>query len=291
MHKLKRILNAFKESKLKRTNENESGDAINEDAFQFDGFTENVVQTKYVDFLSDEELRELNGLLRWNCFTVDSKGRRFGRRAWPGKREKPQPVPDQRIVRLNELFQLRGKDVLEFGCFEGVHTVGLSMFAGRVVAVDSRIENVVKTIVRSALFGYSPTVFKCDLEKPGDFARLPQADVLHHVGVLYHLVDPVSHLLDLGRYVRQGIMLDTHFARPEKVDRAYVIRGRSVQYRHSDEGGKSEVFSGMGSHAKWLTLDTILSLLSETGFTAIDHVEEHEERNGPRLLLFARRPV
>jgi hypothetical protein len=86
-------------------------------------------------------------------------------------------------------------------------------------------------------------------------------------------------------------MLDTHFARPEKTDRTYVTQGRTFKYRHSDEGGKSEVFSGMGSHAKWLTLDTILSLLSEAGFSVIDHVEEHDERNGPRVLLFARRPA
>ena len=289
MPNLKQILEAFKGSQRQLTNKNAQG--TQHEDFQFKGFTENLVQTKYVDLLSDEELHELNDLLRWNCFTVDSKGRRFGRRAWQGKREKPQPVPDPRIIKLDELFHLRDKRVLEFGCFEGVHTVGLSMFTERVVAVDSRIENVVKTIVRSALFGYAPTVFKCDLEKPNEFALLPQADVLHHVGVLYHLVDPVSHLLDLGGVVRQGIMLDTHFARPEKLHLTYVARGRTFKYRHSDEGGKSEVFSGMGNHAKWLTLDTILSLLSEAGFCAIEHVEEHEERNGPRVLLFARRPV
>ena len=289
MPNLKQILEAFKGSQRQLTNKNAQG--TQHDDFQFNGFTENLVQTKYVDLLSDDELHELNNLLRWNCFTVDSKGRRFGRRAWQGKREKPQPVPDPRIIKLDELFHLRDKRVLEFGCFEGVHTVGLSMFTERVVAVDSRIENVVKTIVRSALFGYAPTVFKCDLEKPNEFALLPQADVLHHVGVLDHLVDPVSHLLDLGGVVRQGIMLDTHFARPEKLHLTYVARGRTFKYRHSDEGGKSEVFSGMGNHAKWLTLDTILSLLSEAGFCAIEHVEEHEERNGPRVLLFARRPV
>jgi hypothetical protein len=289
MPNLKQILEAFKGSRQQVFKQKEQ--VTQEDDFQFKGFIENLVETKYVDSLSEDELCELNGLLRWNCFTVDSKGRRFGRRAWPGKREKPQSVPDARIVKLDELFQLQGKHVLEFGCFEGIHTVGLSMFAERVVAVDSRIENVVKTIVRSAFFGYCPTVFKCDLEMPEEFGRLPQTDVLHHVGVLYHLVDPVSHLLSLGQYVRQGIMLDTHFARPEKTDRTYVTQGRTFKYRHSDEGGKSEVFSGMGSHAKWLTLDTILSLLSEAGFSVIDHVEEHDERNGPRVLLFARRPA
>ncbi|MGH8603524.1 MAG: hypothetical protein ACREXR_12355, partial [Gammaproteobacteria bacterium] len=69
--------------------------------FLFDGFNGGRVQTKYVEFLSDENLQALNALLPWKCFTVDSKGRRFGDRAWPGKRETPQPVPDPRIVGLN----------------------------------------------------------------------------------------------------------------------------------------------------------------------------------------------
>jgi hypothetical protein len=271
------------------TNGKGSGELSKEDDFPLYGFTENLVRAKYLDFLSDDDLRELNALLPWKCFTADMQGRRFGRRAWPGKRETPQPIPDPRIIRMNQAFSLADKHVLEVGCFEGVHTVGLSMFSERVTAVDSRLENVAKTIVRCALFGCYPTVFKCDLEESNEVARLPQVDVLHHVGVLYHLVDPVTHLLDLGRYVHLGLMLDTHVARSEQANRTYTVKGRDFAYRHSDEGGKREVFSGMGNHAKWLTLDTILSLLSETGFPDIDVLEEREERNGARILLFARR--
>lgn len=264
-------------------------EVTDEDDFQFQGFTEHLIPTKYVDSLLDSELRELNALLPWKCFTVDAHGRRFGRRAWPGKRETPQPIPDRRIVRMNEVFGLNDKHVLEVGCFEGVHTVGLSMFAGQVTAVDARIENVVKTIVRCAFFGYYPAVFKCDLEVPEDVLRLPEVDVLHHVGVLYHLVDPVTHLFDLARYVRVGLMLDTHVARADQADRTYIVRGRTFKYRYSSEGGRMEVFSGMGDHSKWLTLDVILSLISEAGFPVIDVVEEREERNGLRVLLFAQR--
>ena len=95
------------------------------DDFQFDGFTSNCIETEHVDSLGDDELRELNALLRWNCFTADVHGRRFGQRAWPGKREQPQVVPDVRIVQMNEKFGLADKHVLEVGCFEGVHTIGL----------------------------------------------------------------------------------------------------------------------------------------------------------------------
>ncbi|MGH8605587.1 MAG: hypothetical protein ACREXR_23185 [Gammaproteobacteria bacterium] len=124
-----------------------SAGGTSEEEFSFDGFNQGRVHTKLVENLRDDDLRYLNNLLPWKCFTVDSKGRRFGNRAWPGKRETPQQVPDPRITAFHERYDLRGKRILELGSFEGVHTSALCLYGGRVTAIDSRIENVVKTIV------------------------------------------------------------------------------------------------------------------------------------------------
>lgn len=260
-----------------------------EEEFSFDGFNEGRVHTKYIENLNDEDLRYLNKLLPWKCFTVDSKGRRFGNRAWPGKREAPQYVPDPRITALHERYDLRDKHILELGCFEGVHTTALCLYGGRVTAIDSRIENVVKTIVRCAMFGYSPTVFVCNLEQTEDCKRLPQVDILHHVGVLYHLTDPVGHLRMLVPLVKEGIMLDTHYADDADVNKVYEVDGKVYQYKHYKEGGKGEVFSGMRDHAKWLRLDDIVALLRELGFGEVDVVDKQAMRNGARALMYARR--
>jgi 2-polyprenyl-3-methyl-5-hydroxy-6-metoxy-1,4-benzoquinol methylase len=125
---------------------------------------------------------------------TDSAGRRFGNAAWAGKRNTPQQIPDPRIVHLDTLFDLSTKSVLEVGCFEGVHTIALAQRAAQVHAIDSRVENVVKTLVRTNLFGHHPVVWLCDLKKAEHLARLPKVDVMHHVGVLYHLKDPVQQL-------------------------------------------------------------------------------------------------
>jgi len=243
----------------------------------------------FVDLLSDEDLAELNSLLRWHAFVVDRHGRPFGGVAWQGKRDHPQMIPDRRIVLMQERFGLANKHVLEVGCFEGIHTVGIEKFAARVTAVDGRIENVLKTIVRASLYGCYPTVFKCDVEKvPADPALL-HADVLHHVGVLYHLKDPVRHLLDIGRYIRTGVMLDTHYATEDDAKSFYEVDGRKFRYKYYREFGHKDVFSGLHPHSKWLPLDTIVTLLQETGFDRVDIVETRQERNGPRVLLFAAR--
>jgi 2-polyprenyl-3-methyl-5-hydroxy-6-metoxy-1,4-benzoquinol methylase len=253
------------------------------------GYSEHRHEIAFVDRLSDAELSELNRLLPWNAFTVDRHGRRFGGVAWTGKRDRAQEVPDRRVLLLHERFDLSDKHVLEIGCFEGIHTVALAALAARVTAVDGRIENVAKTIVRVAMYGYRPTVFQQDVENITANSDLLRADILHHVGVLYHLRDPVRHLLEIGRYITSGVMLDTHYALDHETTSAYTVNGREFRYKHFQERGRRDVFSGLHPHSKWLPLEVITALLAETGFGEVDVVEKREERNGPRVLLFARR--
>jgi SAM-dependent methyltransferase len=253
------------------------------------GYSENRHSILHVDSLSDDDLSRLNQLLPWKAFTVDRHGRRFGGVAWLGKRDQPEPVPDRRTLLLDQRFGLADKHVLEFGCFEGIHTVGLMQFASRLTAVDGRIENVAKTIVRTAMYGYHPTVFVHDVESvPPDYSQL-EADVLHHVGVLYHLRDPVRHLLEIGRYIRLGLMLDTHYALDAEARLTYSVNGREYPYKVFQEQGRADVFSGLGSSSKWLPLGVLTDLLRQSGFSEIELVETRQERNGPRVLLIARR--
>lgn len=128
------------------------------DAFPIRTDSEGRTQTKYVDDLSDADLSRLNDLLPWQCFTLDSNGRRFGKQASAKKRNLPQAIPDHRITELNRRFPLAGLSVLEVGCFEGVHTIALAGYGAKVVGIDSRIENVAKTMVRTWSFGFEATV-------------------------------------------------------------------------------------------------------------------------------------
>lgn len=251
------------------------------------GFVAHPSPTPRLAELSDEDLARFNVLLPWQCFTVDAAGRRVGNRAWAGKREEPQSLPDPRIELLQAQVGLTGRRVLEVGCFEGVHTIALSGRAASVLAVDSRIENVVKTIIRCHFYGQSAEVRRCDVESPSEIAALGGVDVVHHVGVLYHLVDPVAHLRHLAAITRVGIMLDTHIARPSEASAEYETGGRRYAYRRLKESGVADVFSGMYDHAKWLTRDGLVGVLRELGFVSVTVHEEREERNGLRILLFA----
>lgn len=252
------------------------------------GFSDQLNEIKFVDSLSDDDLTKLNHLLSWNCFVADRHGRRFGNAAWEGKRSEPQVIPDRRILLMNERFSLSDKHVLEFGCFEGIHTIALSMCAKKVTAIDARIENVVKTMVRCAFFGFRPTVFTCNVEDGVVDTASVEADVACHIGVLYHLKDPVRHLLDLSRLVRLGILLDTHYATEEEARQTYEVNGKMYRYKKYREINSS-VFAGIYDHSKWLRLTDIVQILSDSGFKHVEIVETRKERNGARALLLGQR--
>lgn len=239
---------------------------------------------KYIDNLVDEELDLLNNLLPWASYVNDAKGRRFGKPYSSKKRFSPAKIPDPRIVELNLRYPLHDLSILEVGCFEGNHTVGLSMFSNRVTAIDSRIEHVVKTIVRTAMYGYRPNVFRLDLEQP--FPDGLTFDLLHHVGVLYHLSNPIKHLNEILPHCTI-LMLDTHIATKEDRLQTFSYEGIDYQYKSYKEAGRFSPFAGMQDHAKWLLEKDLLNILENNGFSHIEIVERRNERNGKRILLHA----
>jgi 2-polyprenyl-3-methyl-5-hydroxy-6-metoxy-1,4-benzoquinol methylase len=251
-------------------------------------YTEARTRARFADRLSGDELERLNKLLPWRCFTVDSHGRPLGGVASPTKRSTPQLIPDPRIEQFHGRFDLSDKHVLEVGCFEGVHTIALCGLAERVTAIDGRVENVAKTVVRCAMFDQRPRVFTCDIEEQDD-EDLLRADLCHHVGVLYHLSDPVTHLRRLGGFIARGLMLDTHYASAKGATEEYTVDGERFRFRRYEELGREDVFSGLRRQSKWLQLDDISAVLRGVGFDRVEIVETRVERNGPRVLLFAER--
>jgi hypothetical protein len=236
--------------------------------------------------LKDEDLEQLNRLLPWYAGTELPDGRLIGSLdARPGKRDRVQPIPDKRITQLHETVDLAGKTVLEVGCFEGIHTIGLCSYGAIVTAVDVRAVNVVKTSARLAAYGVSATVLPIDVED--DSIEFPQFDVVFHCGVLYHLEDPVRHLDRLLPRCN-AIYLDTHVADEARADSTLESGGRTFRGFYYREGGWADPYSGRGEGAFWLKTADLRQLLEDAGFRT-ELWSERAERNGPRIGLFATR--
>tara|TARA_Y100001938_G_C8077542_1_gene427030 strand:+ start:1517 stop:2209 length:693 start_codon:yes stop_codon:yes gene_type:complete len=220
--------------------------------------------------LSENNVKDANELFDWQTKVKLSNGEILGSNR-PTKRESIGEIPDRRIKRLNELVDLKNKSVLELGCLEGQHTLGLLQYTDDVTAVDCRMVNVAKTLLTASIFNKTVRAFCCNADEltveDGKF------DVVFHCGVLYHLENPVSHMKNLAE-MTDCMLLDTH-----------IVRGSNTECE--GYGGKKVpeakgIFAGRTSYAHWLQLDELKRLCSDLNFK-INELEYREERNGHRI--------
>lgn len=243
-----------------------------------------------VDHLSDAQLAAMNALLPWGGITTDSAGRMVGG-AWSAiKRSSQSPLIDPRLRAFDQRLAIRNKRVLEVGCFEGIHTIGILALGGHVTPVDSRMENILKTLVRLWAYGYTADIQVWDLEQDAPPATAPDSwDILHHVGVLYHQTNPAESLSMLLERTRDAVLLDTHVAfSVERATGSYDALGRSFPYERRGERPVSP-FAGMRDHAKWLLACDLEAICEAQGFV-VAKSEVRQERNGARAMIWAFRP-
>ena len=236
--------------------------------------------------LSDQQLEDLQDAIAWETAMRLSDGRVLGR---PGKRGTISEPGDFRVRALESKLGLADKRVLELGCHEGIHTVQLASVAGEVVGVEVRPKNVVGALTR--LFVHDVRNARIVLGDVRDLeASFGTFDVLFHVGVLYHLLDPVEHLYRVAP-MADAILLDTHYETPETARERSDLAYEGCRYTAYlvGEGGWEDSFSGVESSSRWLDREALLALVGDVGFTRLEVLDDRRERNGARLTLLARR--
>lgn len=230
-----------------------------------------------VDKLTSAELAAYNRKYSWVTGTTDSSGRVLG---YAGAL---YAIPERRVQIGQAKLNFTGKTVVEFGSLEGAHTVALCRLAKSVISLEARTENIEKTKVRCRLYGVSPDVRKVDLET----TLPPEADVYFHSGVLYHLQDPVGHLLRIMPLAKE-ILLDTHHYKAANA--SYVCPGNQQSYPCWIFGEATEgVKAGMRSFSRWLSLADIVKTL-QIRFKRVEVARNDVERNGPRATFVASDP-
>ena len=249
--------------------------------------------------IGPEALARLNVLLPWTSFNrLEGEDRLLGSAWSPTKRTQAQPLPDERVARLNKLVPLRDLSVLEVGCYEGHHTASLAHYVTSVWAFDGRIENVIKTLVRLWVLGLERSVVLNVIDIEGDpvgeqLARLGRTklfDVIHHRGVLYHLSKPVEHLVDVASICSHHIYLHTQISKEEQVNATYKsVLGDFGVLSYNEAERSHSPFAGMTEKAVWLTREGLFGVLRHVGFKEIQILDQREERNGLRIELIASR--
>jgi len=214
-----------------------------------------------------------------------------------------RPLPDGRVLgggkaglptdRRVELVRQRlgeGLRVLEIGACEGQHSVLLAQFCKEVVALEVRPRNVVGALIRQFLCGVR-NVHNVVMDARSLDPALGEFDLIFHVGVLYHLSNPVEHLHAIAPFGK-ALLLDTHYATDDgKAMKPSTIaaHGRTWRTRTFTEAGWQDAFSGVEPSSQWLYRQDLLQLVADVGFPRVEVLRDEVERNGPRIGLLARR--
>jgi trans-aconitate methyltransferase len=190
-------------------------------------------------------------------------------------------------IRLLEFlrFAADAQRILELGSLEGAHTVLLAREPGvrEVVAIEGRENNIRKAELVARLLHVRKTKFVQANIETAELAQLGLFDAVFCSGLLYHLPEPWK-LVEQLPAIAPKLVLWTHYADD--------IGAETVQHgwrgKVQAEGGADEPLSGMSATAFWLTLGSLIKLLSASGYESVHILQHHfAHPNGPAVIIGA----
>lgn len=191
---------------------------------------------------------------------------------------------DARIVQFFEIFP-DAETIIELGSLEGGHSFALAQnpTVKRVLAIEGREKNIEKArLVQSLLDDKKVEFAQGDIEKL-DFGRFGAFDAVFCSGLLYHLPRPWELIPKLAR-VSPNIYIWTQISEEAKAKK--MREGwRGKIYR---EGGFLDPLSGLSKKSFWLSLGSLISLLTVNGYKEVKIIEHNlAHPNGAAVTLAA----
>lgn len=175
-------------------------------------------------------------------------------------------------ARIDQFFGVfpEVETVLELGSLEGGHSFALARNprVKRVVAIEGREPNVKRSeLVKGVLKDEKVEFVIGDIEKL-DFDKFGKFDAVFCSGLLYHLPRPWELIPKLAR-LSDNIFIWTQISDELKAKK--VREGRRGKFYR--EGGIFDPLSGMSRKSFWLTLGSLMELLTENGFRETKIIE------------------
>jgi hypothetical protein len=190
-------------------------------------------------------------------------------------------------VRLERFFRFapNAANILELGALEGAHTFILAERPGvkRVLALEGREVNLRKArLIQNLLQVRNVEFAQANLEER-DLAAFGKFDAIFCSGLIYHLPEPWK-LIEKLPAIAPSLFIWTHYA-PD-ADAEVISNG--LRGKILGEGGSEEPLSGMSPTSMWLTLGSLITSLTKSGYRSI-HVIHNDltHSNGPAVTIGA----
>jgi SAM-dependent methyltransferase len=192
---------------------------------------------------------------------------------------------DHRIGQFFSAFP-RAETILELGPMEGAQTVELLRrpHVRRIVGVEARASNIDKAKFVQGLLGITNVeLIQANLEE-FELRTLGKFDAVFCCGLLYHLSAPWKLIEQLAN-VSSNLFLWTHYSEDASADQ--IINGFRGHFQ--PEGGADEPRSGLGPTSFWMTLGSLMRVLTRSGYKTIEVLENDlDHLYGPSISLAAK---
>jgi hypothetical protein len=107
-------------------------------------------------------------------------------------------------------------------------------------------------------------------------------DAIFCCGLLYHLPEPWKLILQ-APLVAPSLFVWTVYANENEA----TLEIDGLHGREYLEGGLNEPLSGLSPKSIWLTLPSLLELLTRSGYQNVEVLEKQQNPNGPAVSLVA----
>jgi hypothetical protein len=179
---------------------------------------------------------------------------------------------DWRINKLNELYNLKDKRVLELGALEGAHSLMLSRLGARqVVSIEGRPENFIKCCCVKNLFDLQSVRFVLEDVNAVTREAFGNFDVIVAIGILYHVGNPAQVLHNLSEMTSR-LFIWTHYSDDSYPDggvRELALDGRSYAGKIYREGGLKDPLAGLEANSFWPFEQELYRMIEDVGFSVM----------------------
>jgi SAM-dependent methyltransferase len=176
---------------------------------------------------------------------------------------------DNRITQFFEYFP-DVRNVLELGSLEGGHSFSLASrpTVAKVVALEGRLVNVEKSLFVQKLLDANKVKFvEANLQNT-DLSDFGQFDAVFCSGLLYHLPKPWELIEECAR-VSPNLFIWTQYAGEKEAEE--TVNGYHGKWYQ--EWGLTDPLSGLSEKSFWLTLGSLINLLTKNGYKTVHIIE------------------
>jgi hypothetical protein len=198
------------------------------------------------------------------------------------------------IDALDRVFPLAGKSIIEFGPLDGSQTAGLVRAgARRVACVESRPENLIKTLLAGHVFGWKGVELIADDFHNTDGATYGTFDLAFAHGVYYHSLVPLLFLENLLS-LSDNVFLGGFCASDDRPAYDYqVLEHQGERYRAKPYQEATRMFTaGVNDVAYYFHGDDLMDFFRRRGCVVTvlsDIVTAPDQPAGRYLHFLARR--